>query len=534
VLERGAVEGRVFHRGAVQALAPEEQQVTARLTALVRKELVRPDKAQLPGEDAFRFRHLLIRDAAYDALPKATRAELHERFAAWLEEHGGDLVELDEIVGYHLEQAALYRAELGVADADLSDAARSRLTAAGRRALMRQDFPAALILLERAAALTPAGETDIELEVDVADALFFSGKAEDAYAYMGAVAERMTAAGDRLGELCAGIERGIFGLMVDPERGNEGLSSLIESAIPTFEAEGYHFGLFLAHAGRGTIAHNLALMDEALAAHEQALVHARLTGRAHYDNWLIASLGAARNFGSTPVSELLMWLDEQEQEARKRGDPWVQHFRADGLGMLGRFDEARALLSGLLEQLVDRGARIQVALLLSQTRAGLELLAGDPAAALASGEEGCRLLEEAGERGWLSTGAGLVGQAMYELGRLDEAEAWAGRAAELGASDDAMTQMLWRQVRAKVLARRGEHGDAERLAREAAEIALRTQMPSAQGDAYRDLASVLELVEKGQEAVAALEQALRFYERKGNLVMTERVRGRLETLRVDL
>src|SRR5439155_12567604 len=105
VLQCGSVEGRVFHRGAVQALAPEEQQVTARLTALVRKELVRPDKAQLAGEDAFRFRHLLIRDAAYDALPKAVRADLHERLATWLEEHGADLVELDEILGYHLEQA---------------------------------------------------------------------------------------------------------------------------------------------------------------------------------------------------------------------------------------------------------------------------------------------------------------------------------------------------------------------------------------------------------------------------------------------
>jgi hypothetical protein len=81
VLERGSVEGELFHRGAVQALAPEEQQVTARLTALVRRELVRPDRAELVGEDAFRFRHLLIRDAAYDALPKSVRAELHERFA---------------------------------------------------------------------------------------------------------------------------------------------------------------------------------------------------------------------------------------------------------------------------------------------------------------------------------------------------------------------------------------------------------------------------------------------------------------------
>jgi predicted ATPase len=113
----------------------------ARLTSLVRKELVRPDKSELPGEDAFRFRHLLIRDAAYDALPKATRAELHERFAGWLAENGRGLVELDEILGYHLAQACRYRAELGVAaDAAVAREARRRLAAAGRRALVRTTF----------------------------------------------------------------------------------------------------------------------------------------------------------------------------------------------------------------------------------------------------------------------------------------------------------------------------------------------------------------------------------------------------------
>ncbi len=113
VLERGSIEGEIFHRGAVQALAPEEMQVTPRLAALVRKELIRPNRPQLAREDGFRFRHLLIRDAAYDALPKTLRADLHHRLATWLEEHGTELVELDEIVGYHLEQACRYRDELG-------------------------------------------------------------------------------------------------------------------------------------------------------------------------------------------------------------------------------------------------------------------------------------------------------------------------------------------------------------------------------------------------------------------------------------
>ena len=96
---------------------------------------MRPDRPQFAGEDAYRFRHLLIRDAAYDALPKATRAELHERFAAWLGEHGADLVELDEVTGYHLERAYRYRVELGPGGPGAQALARragERLAAAGR------------------------------------------------------------------------------------------------------------------------------------------------------------------------------------------------------------------------------------------------------------------------------------------------------------------------------------------------------------------------------------------------------------------
>ncbi|MDQ3823996.1 MAG: AAA family ATPase, partial [Actinomycetota bacterium] len=116
VLERGSVEGQIFHRGAVLALAPEETNVDGRLVGLVRKDLVRPEPAVIGDDDAYRFRHLLIRDTAYQALPKATRAVLHERFADWLESHAGELVESEELVGYHLAQAHAYRVELRPAD----------------------------------------------------------------------------------------------------------------------------------------------------------------------------------------------------------------------------------------------------------------------------------------------------------------------------------------------------------------------------------------------------------------------------------
>jgi class 3 adenylate cyclase/tetratricopeptide (TPR) repeat protein len=530
VLQCGSVEGRVFHRGAVQALAPEEPQVMARLTALVRKELVRPDKPQLPGEDAFRFRHLLIRDAAYDALPKATRAELHERFAVWLEQHGADLVELDEILGYHLEQAWGYRRELGDArGGELADAARRRLTVAGRRALGRDDLPAALNLLERALALAPSDEIDIALEVDRLHVLFFSGQTRDAYLAAGLVAERAAVAGDRVAELSGRIEEGVFRVFVEPEGATEKLAALVDAALPVFEDAGDAFALYVAHRGLGMVAFSRARMDALLGAQQQALLHARRTGLPHLEARLWPWTAASRYFGSTPVSELLTWLDEQE--AANVRDPYVRAFRAGGLSMLGRFEEARTIGSDLRAELADRGATITLALVTSQVCVELELLAGDPAAAVEFGEEGSRLLEESGERGWLSTSAGYLAQALYTLDRLDDADRRAGQAAELGASDDAITQMLWRQVRAKVLARRGEHADAERLAREAVAVGGEADMVNPLGDAHSDLAEVLELAGRREEAAAEVEKALALYERKGNLVMAERARARRAELR---
>jgi tetratricopeptide (TPR) repeat protein len=135
-----------------------------------------------------------------------------------------------------------------------------------------------------------------------------------------------------------------------------------------------------------------------------------------------------------------------------------------------------------------------------------------------------------GERSILSTAAGRLAKALYALDRLDEADAWAGRAAELGASDDMFTQMLWRQARAKVLARRGELAEAERLAREAVAIGEKTDLLDAQGETYSDLAEVLLLAGKPDEEAAALEQALARYERKGNVVMAGRARSRLDEL----
>jgi class 3 adenylate cyclase/tetratricopeptide (TPR) repeat protein len=525
VLERGAVEGEVFHRGAVQALAPEELQVTPRLAALVRKQLIRPDAAQLPGEDGFRFRHLLIRDAAYDALAKATRAELHERFARWLEEHGAALVELDEILGYHFEQATRYRRELGLEeDGNVTAAARRRLTAAGVRARSRRDDLAAVRLLGRAAALVPRDDIDLALEMDLIEALFWAGRGSDAVDSARCLVERAAAAGDRIAELCARIKGGLARVSFEPEGAAEQLSLLLDQALLEFEDVGDDVALHVAYAALGVLRNMQGQLDAMRDAYERAAYHAQ---RAGSPEEYLRFRGVGRFYGTTPVSELLAWLDEQET----RGMPhdFLDPPRSLALAMLGRFDEARTIMGGVRTKAAERGGGFDLAVLgLYSTQ--LALLAGEPAAAAASGSETMRLYDEFGERNMASTAAGRLAQALYELDRLGDAEAWAGRAAELGASDDRITQMLWRQVKAKVLARRGEHAEAERLAREALAIGEETDMLNSVAQVYADFGEVLALAGRPDDAAAAFAEALARYERKENLVMAERTRSRLAEL----
>ena len=529
VLERGSVEGRIFHRGAVAALAEEDGSVDQRLIALVRKELVRPDQPQLSGDDAYRFRHLLIRDAAYDALPKATRADLHERFARWIEKHGTELVELDEILGYHLERACLYRGELGLdLDEKLRDDARCHLTDAGRRSMSRQDLSAASHLLTRALALVPDGEVDVPLEIDLAWALFSLGRPEEAHKALGRAAERAEAVGDRTGELCARLEASGFKLYIEQQDAAAELDAVIAEALPEIEAGGDDYALHILYFVRSLAAHLRSQMDEEIVALEQVMFHAQRTDMPHLVAWFVTGGVAARFYGSTPLPEMVAWIEGREAQF---GRDWrMTAWKAMVSALQGRFEEARLLQAEFHLAHEERGNLLELGSNLSQNSVALELLAGDPAAAAAFAERGCRILEDAGERAWLSTGSCWYALVLYELGRFDEAEDWARKGLELGDSEDVITQTLARQALAKVLARRRQHAEGESLARQAIALADGTDALLVQGDARQDLAEVLELAGRREDATAALREALERYERKGALVPAERVRARLAAL----
>jgi class 3 adenylate cyclase/tetratricopeptide (TPR) repeat protein len=520
VLERGSVEGRVFHQGAVQALAEGEPGVPKRLLALVRKELVRPDRSQFAGDDAYRFRHLLIRDAAYDALSKATRAELHERFAAWLQERAEDLVELDEIIGYHLEQAARYKQELGQPDQDLAERAGEWLADAGRRALWREDGRAATSLIERSLELTRPMRLDVKLELDLAQALHWVDVKKAAAVADGA-AERAGADGDETGELLARTVAAFFRCIFAPDPDPGELERLAHEALPPLERAEDHAGLVHVWLALGYgVSNYRGRFDDLAHAAEQAIRHAQHAGQPRSN---LFYLPLALLLGGRPADEALDRVDAALPEAPH---PDYLLVRANLVGMLGRLDEAWAIARAASERLRElRGHGGDHWL------AGLAILAGDHETAACYLRQYCELLEAQGRRNNLSLYAPQLGRALCALGRHDEAETMAKLGRELAAAQDMSPQVAWRQVQALVEASRGRYVEAERLAREAVAIVERTDDLSSQGDVLFDLAEVLHAAGRYDEAAATLEQALERYERKKNLAMVAQVRPRLEAMR---
>ena len=515
VLESGSVEGQSFHRGGVQALDPDEREVLARLTGLVRKDLVRPDRAILPGEDAFRFRHLLIRDAAYDGLPKSVRAELHQRFARWVDEHGDRLVERDEIVGYHLEQAYRYRAELGpVGDAARAAAqdAAGRLAAAGRRGQLRGDMAAAANLLERAIGLLPPEQLDVSLELDYGEALWDCGRLADAVSRIEAAAARADQTGDRIGALQLRLQLGIRLLSTDPEGRLEELRSLVDEARPELErsSDAARAVLWLAIAH---IAHMEMDSGAELSAANRAVEFARRAGDLLAAESGLMLANAAIVYGPTPVGEGVTWL---ERAAREWPSLSAALTGSQGylLALAGHPDQGRALHRQAEQVFAERGLAL-VGAIMEQQGWHIEMAAGDPVAAERVIRAGCQQLDRMGERSFLSTEAGQLAQALYHLGRYEEAKVWADRGAELAASDDTYTQVLVRQVWLKLAARQGDFAAARRFADEAVTLVDRTADLVNQGEVALDVAEMLTLAGDPAGAAAQLDKAVDRFRAKG-------------------
>jgi class 3 adenylate cyclase/tetratricopeptide (TPR) repeat protein len=528
VLERGAVEGELFHRGAVQRLAPEEPQVTARLAALVRRELVRPERAQIPGDDGFRFRHLLIRDAAYDALPKAVRAELHVRFADWLEENGSTLVELDEIVGYHLEQASRCLAELGNRDEDLAQRAGTRLAVAGQRALARRDVRAAAGLLGRARALLPPGTSaHSRSALDQALALADAGAFDEAVIVLEETEASAIAAGDAVHAAHARLDLAWLRLGVDPEDAARQARLEAEVAIPLFDAAGDDYGLAKAWRLQAAPEWIQAQFEPYRQAVERSLLHLRKAGERVAEADALATIAHACTVGPMPIPAALARLTAILDEAGGYRDLRARVRLRMGVLLAGAGDEAAALTAAEEAEAIFQELGNEFNLANYGLMAGLlHRFLGHPDRAEELLRRGDRIFERAGERGVRSTLLAVLAQALLEQGRNTEAEEAALLALEIGSSDDLATVVTARGVLAHALAARGDRR-AERMIRDAVERAEETDILFAQAETWEDCAAVASAMGRDHDAADALRTALSRYKLKGASALARRVEGRL-------
>jgi tetratricopeptide (TPR) repeat protein len=536
-LEWASVVGKTFSWAAVAAFVPEPDQarLARDLASLVRRDLLRPDRTELAGEDTFQFRHDLIRDAAYQAMPKRDRIELHERFATWQEVTATDCVgDGDEIVAYHLERACQYRAELGITDPALARRAADHLAAAGQRAGARWDRRAASSFLTRARALLPAADpVSLELAAKLAANLGFQGdqrKAQDVISEGIRLAREL---GDPRLEARLRIEQQ---LMVwteadawPPAKARDELARITS----VFEQAGDDWGL----AGAWLLVAKYEMVRLRYQAAEgpirRAVHFSRLVG--DYDRLRLAlqQLGTALVYGPTPVPRAARGC---RRLALEGGDNRSMHASVNDWGacleaMRGDFSRADALLAEATSILEDMGPTVGWAPW-TEHRDSLGFVAslrGDLARAEEVYRANCRALEEAGATAVLATEVAYVANMAYEQGRDDEA----GRLTEVSErlttqEGDLLSQLLWRKVRGKVLAGRGLTDEALRLSEQAVQLAEQTDALNDRADAWASRAVVLATAGRTGEARTALERAFHDYASKGNVTSAAQARAQLQ------
>src|SRR5919199_5975831 len=386
LLEDGAVEGALFHLGALLALAAEAADgAPTTLAELERRELVRPAPPSFTDEMAYRFRHILIRDAAYRALPKKARAELHETYASWLEGKAGErATEFEEILGYHFEQAHRYRVELGLADDRLAVRAGPLPASAGRPALGRSDMAAAEGLLTRAAELLPDDDPErIERLLGLSVALRELGEFDRAARINAEAIERAEATGLE-GVAGRGRLNGAFLRLYTDPAGTDELVATAKEALPIFERIGDDTGLAVNYfAARVEL-----LADEPARAEEiarSALEALAALGETNNSAVLATLLAEAlcrqerfeEAVAATETSERTAWPDDLHAQVGWRA---VRAQACAGRGAPERGEELARKAIALLEDADDLDLRGDALVALGSTLSGAERQAAFDAA----------------------------------------------------------------------------------------------------------------------------------------------------------
>ena len=503
------------------------------LLSLMRRELIRPNTSP-SAERGFRFGHLLIRDAAYNGLPKANRAVLHTRFADLLSETQPERMgELDEIIGYHLEAAYRYRAELGlVADADLTDRARQRLVSAAARARRRNDWAAAESLIGRALRLVPmADQVRMELSADLGEVRSVTGDYAGAAQSINQAIALAQSLAERGAEMRLRTTHALIRRATQPEEGLREARELLETAGPILEEHNDERGLAAVYELEAEVAYYERRIGDALRAVETALDHARRAG----DKERVGSLGNFRvqlaSEYDIPLSTALMFAEQRlsEVEAGSLTYALLLANKAALTGKVGDVREARRLLDeaaaihggvpGTLAFQVERECRSRV-----------EWLDDNLPAVEKSLRDVRATLEAEGERFYAATYVALLAQVVAEQGRTVEALVLVAEADQLASPDDEWVQVIGRQARALIAAEQGAASEAVELAAEAVRISESMELSSMRISALTTQAMVLAAVGRSNDARVAAEHARSVANSRGSIAEARRAASIAERL----
>jgi hypothetical protein len=530
VLEPAAVIGVEFPTPAVTELAPPaiHHQVGALLDSMTGKQLVRPTGSVVVG---YRFNHQLIRDTTYQAMLKRGRALLHERYADWLTEHESDRIgEVEEVIGYHLEQAYLARRDLGPLDdqgRELGARAATLLADSGRRAFDREDMRAAVSLMRRAVALLQDDSQERRgAQLLLAEALDETGAFGEARDLLGSVEAAAVNQGDERSACRARLLELRLELGSSPGP-NWAARALDEAnrAAEIFEAEGDPAGASLAWRVRYAAHGTTGALEEAAADAERVIAFAREANDERQRLRGLSNLAIALTYGPTPADEAAERLGALAGEvgSDRATGAVIAAATAQLMAMGRQYDSARELYRRAQETAHDLGQPV-LAAQLALDAAEVEVRAGDPVAVEAVLGEAAAVLAAADETFILASISSMRGRAFLELGRTAEAAEEAQNASSMAADDDLDAQSRSRGLRSAILLAAGDAQAAAALARESVDLARAADVPMVTALALGDLAAALQASGDAAGGAAARDEALAIYARKGDLASADRLR----------
>jgi tetratricopeptide (TPR) repeat protein len=258
--------------------------------------------------------------------------------------------------------------------------------------------------------------------------------------------------------------------------------------------------------------------------------HARLAGNRTLEDRLRPVLATCALYGPRPVHEAIELCRELLESAGddRKGRAMTLLAIAHLEAMRGAFDRARDMYRESRASLEELGWNFHAAVT-SNSSGPIEMLAGDPVAAESELRRDLETLERMGDQYYRSTTAALLAEALYRQDRLDEAQRYAELSQEISTADDIASEFLWRCVRGKIHARRGNLEEAEQMVLDAVELIRWAEDPDSQATALLDLAEVLHLAGRHDEAASRVDEAIALFERKGDIAAARRAAAILST-----